>query len=297
MDSNSKLGPQIIPKDPHCQSANGKILADIISRHGLIVANGLEDKCLGTITRRRVTVDSVEESIIDHVLISEDLKENLEQIKIDEERNSVLTSIIRTKKGINKSMSDHNPIVSQFKIDWCRKLRNIKVEMFNLKNKEGQERFKELTSEKELLSGVFSDEENVDICTKKFLKVLDECIRKSFKKIRITDRPNKVIEELFKQRTSLRTKKDEKSKKDLEAIENKLAELLAKDNYEKIIDEVGKIDCQEGGINSSHLWKLKKKLSPKCRDPPTAMLDNEGNLITSELAIEALAVNTYKKKA
>ena len=46
MDSNSKLGPQIIPKDPHCQSANGKILADIISRHGLIVANGLEDKCL-----------------------------------------------------------------------------------------------------------------------------------------------------------------------------------------------------------------------------------------------------------
>ena len=41
---------------------------------------------------------------------------------------------------------------------------------------------------------------------------------------------------------------------------------------------------------------LKKKLSPKCRDPPTAMLDNQGNLVTSEQGIEALAVETYRKR-
>ena len=122
------------------------------------------------------------------------------------------------------------------------------------------------------------------------------CSKNINKKIRIADRPDKEVEELFKQRTALRNKKDEQSIKDLEVVENKLAEMVAKDNYEKIIDEVGKIDCQEVGINSSQLWKLKKKLSPKCRDPPTAMLDNEGNLITSELAIEALAVETYKKR-
>ena len=74
MDSNSKLGPQIIPSDPHPQSTNGKLLAGIIDRHGLIVANGLDEKCEGAITRRRVTTDSVEESIIDHVLISETWK-------------------------------------------------------------------------------------------------------------------------------------------------------------------------------------------------------------------------------
>ena len=44
------------------------------------------------------------------------------------------------------------------------------------------------------------------------------------------------------------------------------------------------------------MWRLKKKLSPKCRDPPTAMLDQKGNLITSAKAIEALAVETYKKR-
>ena len=47
MDSNSKLGPDIISKDPHKQSANGKILSGIIDRHGLIVGNGLASKCVG----------------------------------------------------------------------------------------------------------------------------------------------------------------------------------------------------------------------------------------------------------
>ena len=49
-------------------------------------------------------------------------------------------------------------------------------------------------------------------------------------------------------------------------------------------------------MNSGHLWKLKKKISPKCRDPPTAMLDNHGNIITSAKSIEDLAVKTYTKR-
>ena len=39
MDSNSKLGPQFIQNDPHDQ--NGKVLACIIKRYGIIIANGL----------------------------------------------------------------------------------------------------------------------------------------------------------------------------------------------------------------------------------------------------------------
>ena len=85
MDSNSKLGREYISKDPHNQSPNGRILAGIIDRHGLILANGLEDICSGTITRSRVTVEGVEKSIIDHVIISEDLRNDLESLKIDEE--------------------------------------------------------------------------------------------------------------------------------------------------------------------------------------------------------------------
>ena len=83
MDSNSKLGPDLIPKDPHTQSGNGKVLAEIIVRHGLIIANGLQNKCVGAITRKRVTKESTEESIIDHVLVSEDLENDLKSVTID----------------------------------------------------------------------------------------------------------------------------------------------------------------------------------------------------------------------
>ena len=61
-------------------------------------------------------------------------------------------------------------------------------------------------------------------------------------------------------------------------MEIKLADLCAQANYMKICDEISDIKCDEGGINSGKLWQLKKKLSPRCRDPPTAMMDLDGKL-------------------
>ena len=296
MDSNSKLGPQIIPKDPHHQSVNGKLLSGIIDRHGLIVANGVVDKCVGVITRRRQTKDTLEESIIDHVLLSEDLKNELESIIVDEEGNNALVNITKTKDGVKKSISDHNPMITNLNLKWSRKVRAERVEMYNLKNKACQAQFKEVTSERGILTSVFNNGDDINTCTKNFLKTLDQCIRKSFNKIRITEKSNIEIEELFNIRRGLRNKTDVKSRHDLEEVEKKLADMCAKKNYETIQEEIGNIDCEEGGVNSGHLWKLKKKLSPKCRDPPTAMLDDMGNLLTAPHAIEALAVETYKKR-
>ena len=127
MDSKSKLGPEIIPNDPHCQSGNGRVLSDIINRHGLVVANGLSDKCVGAITRKRVTKESTEESIIDHVLISEDLKNDLKSMHIDEERLNVLTKIVKTKKGVHKQLSDHNLIIVNFTVQWSRRVKKQRV--------------------------------------------------------------------------------------------------------------------------------------------------------------------------
>ena len=127
MDSNSKLGPEIVSNDPHEQSPNGQILAGIIQRHGLIVANSINEKCQGAITRRRETKNSVEESIIDHVIISEDLENDLESLRIDEEGNNVLTKIIKTKKGIKKKSSDHNPIIYNFKIKWSSRISKPRI--------------------------------------------------------------------------------------------------------------------------------------------------------------------------
>jgi hypothetical protein len=267
MDSNSKLGPEYIPNDPHVQTPNGRLLAGILERHGLIVANGLADKCTGLITRKRVTKDSIEESVIDHVLMSEDLIEDFNQLIIDEDKIHVLNRISRTKKGVVTVNSDHNALVSKFDIKWSTNVKSNRVEMFNLKNREDQKKFKEMTSKTDIFSSIINKEEDLNIGTKKFLKKLNECVHKCFSKVRITERTDKEIEELFVKRKILRSKNDEKSRNDLKEVEEKLAEKCAETNYKKIKEEIANIDCEEGGING-HLWKLKKKLSPKCRDPP-----------------------------
>ena len=89
---------------------------------------------------------------------------------------------------------------------------------------------------------------------------------------------------------------DNESKMKLEEIEMKLNEKYADSNYNKIKEETSKIKVDEGGINSGSLWKLKKKISPRCRDPPTAMLHSFGNLLTSPEAINKVALETYTER-
>ena len=296
MDFNSKLGQKFIPQDPHLQSANGKILEGIIERHGLVVANGLKDKCEGLITRRRETQNALEESIIDHVLVTEDLAKEIVLVKIDEEKNHALTKLIKTKNGTKVKSSDHNPILTHFDIKWNKKASKQRIEMFNLKNQEGQEKFKILTSKTNEFTEAVQKNEDINLCTQNFLYCLNSFIRRCFKKIRIVNKPMKDIDELFERRRKLRNKTDEKSNRELKEVEKRLADLCAKSNYEKIKEEVKNIKPDEGGLHSGKLWKLKKKLSPKCRDPPTAMTDKEGNLFTSEKDIQNLALETFSER-
>ena len=66
---------------------------------------------------------------------------------------------------------------------------------------------------------------------------------------------------------------DIESKDALNKIEDKLASKCAKENRE----ELEGMKFEERGINSG------RKLCPKSRDPPTAMCDLEGNLVTNEV--------------
>ena len=116
MDSNSKLGPDIIANDPHSQSENGKILWDIICRNGLIVVNGMLEKCKGSITRRRETVNGVEQSIIDHVIVSHGLKEDIESLDIDECGNKAITNL--GNRNFLGNRSDHNVLLTTFNLKW-----------------------------------------------------------------------------------------------------------------------------------------------------------------------------------
>ena len=120
MDANSKLGPEYIPGDHHKMSKNGEILAEIIEKNALFVANGLRDKTLGMVTRQRTTEDgTIEKSTIDFVLVSQDLKECIDKVNVDEERKNVLTKVTKNKHGIvKKTEADHNIIETDLNVKW-----------------------------------------------------------------------------------------------------------------------------------------------------------------------------------
>ena len=212
IDSNSKLGSQYIPNDPHHISPNGKMLARVIDTHALIVANSLS-KCTGLITRRRVTKQRTEESCIDVLLFSSDLLQCFTALLIDEERKYVLTNIRHSKNGVRKKEIDPH----EFK-NIMFTTHKTKYDIYNLKNIECQKRFKEYTSKTRMLSSIFDSSDDIDILAKRFLKKLDGCIALNFKKVRVSHTKESNEDKLYKKMMTLKEKDDDKSKADMDVI-------------------------------------------------------------------------------
>ena len=62
----------------------------------------------------------------------------------------------------------------------------------------------------------------------------------------------------------------------------------------KIFGEINNVgDSEDGGYSAGRLWKLKKKLSPKYTEPPSAMMSAEGKLLTNNEEIKKEAVKHY----
>ena len=294
MDANSKVGKKYIPRDPHDISQNGAILAQIVERQQLTIANGT-DTCTGTITRRRQTKDRVEVSAIDMVILCNDMTQNLEKMTIDEEKKHVLTKVSKTKKGVNVKESDHNVIVTEFNIETKREKKE-KLEIYNLKNKECQRKFKNYTSDSKMLSTVFDDEnEDIDVLTKRFMKKLDGAIAMSFRKIRIGNKRANKEEMLYNKRRELKNKVDTKSKDDLEEVNEEIAR-LSQEKFNKMKEEINGNKRDSTALNPMKMWKLKKTLFPRAREPPAAVLDSKGNLLTNNELIEERAIEVYKER-
>ena len=294
-DMNSKLGPDHIPNDPKKITENGIILAGIIERNALTVVNSLQGKCTGLITRERNTVNGVEKSIIDFVMVSQDLVKEVRRMIIDDERKYVLTRLTKTKKGTVKKESDHNTIFTELDIKWKPDTKQYKQEVYNLKDKESQRSFKEDTDNTKELSNIIDKEDEVDKGTKKFLKRINGFITKHFKKVKVKENVDKELEGFYKQKAELKNKEDIASKQKLADIEAEMAEKYAEDMVKKIREELKGVNSEDGGWNSGHLWKLRKKISPRPSDPPTAMENTDGVLLTDPIEIQKEAIKYFEQ--
>ena len=169
------------------------------------------------------------------------------------------------------------------------------MEVFVFKDTKAKETFKNETTATNELSQIISSNKPLHLVTKLFLKRLKGFIYKSFKKVKIIQKPDVTLEKLYCKRRILRSKQDQTSKNELELVENELAEKYSETMFNKIMEGVKGCDnSDEGGFNTGHIWKLKKKLSPRVNDVPSAMKNSEGKLLTNQGDILEEAVKHYK---
>ena len=210
----------------------------------------------------------------------------------------MLTKITKTRKGITKTESDHNVIFSRFKLPWNKKMVKQRQELFNLKNEECQKVFRDATTNNNnYLSSVFDEDGDVNSKTEKFMRRLNKVINKYFRKIRVTEKKDEVKEKLFEKWRRMKNNLNDKNKLGFENLENELTEKYAEQYMKKISERTGGIETEDGEIMKNDIWKLKKDLFSKNKDPPTAMVEPEsGNLLTNLEKIENAALNVYKER-
>ena len=146
-------------------------------------------------------------SVIDYVLISEELEKHLIECHIDEERNRVLTKISKTKQGTKRVESDHNSIITRFDLSVTEKQKVRKIEIFNFNDQNGLKKFKEMTSKTSALSSIFESKRSVEKQAKDFLKRLNGILHQCFKKVKFKDNATKEEDILYKMQKELKKEK------------------------------------------------------------------------------------------
>ena len=150
-----------------------------------------------------------------------------------------------------------------------------------------------------------------DILTggKKWLKELHHVISKSFDKIKISSgnmKKNTKLSGLFQKRENLQIKISRLNSLNsdeykilydqLEKVNNDIAEKEAEDNFKIVFENVKHLENDTENLNAIQMWKLKRKVCPKKSDPPTAKINDCGEIISEPTALKKLYENTYKKR-
>ena len=306
IDANAKLGPSVIKKDIHNITENGSLLLDILRRQNLTCLNG-HIKCKGSVTRHRRTIHGDEKSIIDFIIVCDQLLPFFDLMIVDEKRENVLTKYASFTGKRIKSESDHNPLFAKFNLKFNGRTHITRREMFNFKNIDNMKQFTKITEDNfELLN--WRRCESPQNSFKRFFNTLNNTFHRCFEKIRIrpkvfnAQRQNDDISMKFRELSDMEkvintsTKESEiisaKIKKG--QLESQIYELIAEKNAKIVSEQVTCLDSMDGKFNQISMWKVKNKICPKPRDPPTAKKDAYGNIITAPFALKKLYIETYR---
>ena len=301
MDGNMWAGPDVIKNDPHQCNQNGKYLKNFLENFPqLCVVNNL-DICEGLITRRRKTVRGTEESILDLFIVCQRILPFVKRMIVDEDQKYVLSNYAKRKGEYIVKKSDHNPVIMELDINYTVK-KPDRIETFNFRNKECQDKFYEITNKNNMLSACFLKDGNFKAQAGKWFKVLNGTFHKAFRKIRHSTK-NKSTQvsimlenrrDIIKKMKNCSEDESEGLQEELNEVEDKVCELVASDNHAKVVDNFQSLTDQSGRLHINGMWNLKRKVFPKNKESlPFAKKTCDGKIITSQSLIKSLYLDTF----
>ena len=299
MDGNCHLGPEIIKDDVNIQNLNGKLFSEFLDRNPhLTLVNSLPI-CEGSITRMRKTSKGVETSILDVFVVCDKVIPYVTRMVIDERRENALTNYSSVRKIGRVIESDHNPLFLHVNLLF-EKIKEERLEVFQFRNKESQQVFKTLTSNTKDFTNCFKDNLSFEEQSTNWRRVLNSYFQKSFKKIRITNKPKKKMSEInvLMEKRRVFKKKDcltDEEEEELRAIEGKIAKTCEEQNRKKVTENFKSMKGSDDELSHQGIWKIKQKYFPKIKPSlPAGKKNIKKQLITNPEELKELYLQTFK---
>ena len=282
---------------------NGLELIHLVERQGLKILN-TDARCLGSITRHRLTKRGVEQAILDYILVCENMFTFFDSMIIDEARHFPLTNYL--PNGTRKP-SDHNILLASFKLTYNRnKMRSPRREIFNLKNTECRKEFFNQTNICEAFKKITTSECSVQTKCERFFSTLDGKLHKCFKKIRVKQqqsiRPKRTeLHKCLLERSRLSATLDnvkcnlakEITVNCIEELDTTISKMTSRENAARILENIKSLTDTEGKFSLLSMWKLKSRIINCSTEKPTAKKDKNGTLLTTPYLLKELYLNTY----
>ena len=282
-DFNSKIGKDIEGNYKKV-TRGGKKLKSFVEKQGLKIINSLET-CSGTWTRDEKGV----KSILDYVLVDEELAEHIKEMKIHDKDKDISPFHLKqvNARKIKMVYSDHNPMVVKtdlilMKIQTQEKQKKIVM------TREGREKYN-LELQKEEISKIFDKSAGLEEVYAEWESKVMEIRKKNETTRKLTEkRVSKSMRLLLKEKKNVKKElAEEKTEEKMERL-NQIKEQVLQEEKESYYRRLTKT-CEEirvnGKFNSGGFWKLVKRMKRKNDETPHAVQAKDGRKLTENQEI------------
>ena len=217
---------------------------------------------------------------------------------IDDRKSHILTNYKQVRKTGKAIDSDHFTEYLDMDLEVIKE-KPERLELFNFKNKQSQEKFRILTSETKEFTECFSGKKPLLKKIDSWRKVLKSHCSKAFNKIRIKKNGMKRISNGLSSLIDKRNQlvKDDANENEIEETNVSIADTEAAENREKVLKHFQYFSENPESIDMQKMWKSLKEICPKVKPIlPSAKKNFKGKIISGKMEIKNLLANEYKNR-